>query len=266
MGLRLSPARPKMVNPRDFPLGVVLLVLAASGCAGVPRATQNGVLKNFWAKISTEDLIRTRGVGVAPTKIAGMTLTARRGTSRIAALSAARYELLSVIKGVRLSGGVTISQLMEKDSLVRELADDVVFGGEEVLTEWTKDGGCVTTLELRRSTVERLIQQKSEREKGLEKRIADDIVEINRLNKKIVEVGLRRMKQFDEITDVIVVDIMLNDAKKAADEALAAGDLSGFVLSARGVSRAVDLILEQEDDGKRSKARKVGYEGSWQNK
>ena len=166
---------------------LLAVIVLASGCASLPRATQSGRLLDVWSKISDKSYIRTRGIGGVPAGTTGQ--TARRGASRNAGLVAARYELLSVIKGVKLSGGITIAQLMEKDSVVRELADDLVRGGEEVQTEWLNDDGCVITLELRRATVERLIQEKSDRERGLEARIAKDIKEIEGLKRLVALQG-----------------------------------------------------------------------------
>jgi len=97
----------------------------------------------------------------------------------------ARKDLLATVDGVRISGGVTIQQLAERDSLFRELADDIVKGGDEILCEWTKTDDAVVTLELKRSTVERLIQKKTEHEVDLEARVAHDIDEVQRLNDTI---------------------------------------------------------------------------------
>lgn len=164
---------------------IATYILIVSGCASVPRATQGGRVLDLWSQVSSKEFIRVRGIGMAEAKIAR--LTERRGASRNAALVAARYELLSLIKGVKLEGGVTIAQLMEKDSIIREIANEMVSGGNEVLTEWTGDGGCVITLELKRSMVERLIKEKSEREKGLEARVAKDIAEIMALRGEVEE-------------------------------------------------------------------------------
>lgn len=143
--------------------------LSISGCTHVPRATQHGRVLDIWSGISTKDVIRVRGIGEVSPKAKGQ--TARRASSRNAALVGARYQLLSMIKGVKLEGGVTVAQLIEQDSLIREIANDVVQGGEEVLVEWLSDDAAVVTLELKRSNVDRLIQQKSEREKDLEFRV-----------------------------------------------------------------------------------------------
>ncbi len=159
---------------------LALLAVLLSGCASVPRATSGGKVLDLWGQVSNKAYIRVRGIGA--TKPTAVGLTARRGASRDAALVAARYQLLSVIKGVKLEGGITMAQLMEKDSLIREIADEVVSGGDEVKTEWLADDGCVVTLELRRSKVERLINEKSKREKDLEQRVARAIAEIKRLD------------------------------------------------------------------------------------
>ena len=158
------------MNQRDAILGAVMLLFFVSGCSHLPRATEDGHLKSFWSQISTKDYIRTRGVGAVAPGIMGQ--TARRGSSRNAALVSARYELLAAIKGVKLEGGVSIAQLMDKSSVIREIANELVKGGEEVQTEWLSDGGAVVTLELKRSTVERLIQRDSPRERALTAEIA----------------------------------------------------------------------------------------------
>lgn len=209
---------------------LILLSLLLSGCASVPRATSGGKVLDFWEKVSDKAYIRVRGIGATRPEARG--LTARRGASRDAALVAARYQLLSVIKGVKLEGGVTMAQLMERDSLIREIADEVVSGGEEVLVEWLHDDGAVVTLELRRSKVERLINEKSKREKDLEQRVARSIEEIKRLNgaldialmspgaeRKWGEVRERAVKVKRLADDVNRLETMLDAAEKTQTSA-----------------------------------------------
>lgn len=184
-----------MTKPLDTALGVALSAIMVSGCASVPRATDGGRVLDIWSKVSTRDFIRVRGIGATNPTARG--LTARRGASRSAALVAARYQLLSVIKGVKLEGGVTVAQLMERDSLVREIADEVVAGGDEVKTEWTSDDGCVVTLELRRSKVERLISEKSKREIDMEARLRRSISEIERLNLAVYVASMSKSDRKD---------------------------------------------------------------------
>lgn len=225
-----------MTKPLDTALGVALSAIMIAGCSHVSRATSGGKLLDLWGQVSDKAYIRVRGIGA--TKPTAVGLTARRGASRDAALVAARYQLLSVIKGVKLEGGITMSQLMERDSLVREIANEIVRGGEEVLTEWTADDGAVVTLELRRSKVERLIHEKSKREKDLEQRVARAITEIKRLNgaldialmspgaeRKWGEVRERATKVKRLSDDVNRLETMLDAAEKSQTN-----DLDGAIL------------------------------------
>lgn len=184
-----------MTKSLDTALGVALSAIMVSGCAGVPRATEGGKLLALWGQVSTKSYIRVRGIGATSPAASG--LTARRGASRSAALVSARYQLLSVIKGVKLEGGVTVSQLMERDSLIREIANEVVSGGDEVKTEWTDDDGCVVTLELKRAKVERLINEKSKREIDMEERIRRSINEIERLNLAVYVASMSKSDRKD---------------------------------------------------------------------
>lgn len=189
-----------------------ILSLTICACSGVPRATKGGVLTDLWTGISTTDYLRTRGIGAPSPRAVGR--THRRGSSRAAALAMARYELLAVVAGVKLEGGVTVAQLAERDSLVRELADDVVKGASEVLTEWTDSDDCVVTIELRRATVERLIQQKSRREKDLEKRLARAIDDAKRANLalEIASMSPRDRRRWDAAAERAA------EAKRVADK------------------------------------------------
>lgn len=182
-----------------------------SGCAGVPRSTEHGEIKSVWSQISTKEFVRVRGIGAVPDGTLGQ--TARRGASRNASLVAARYELLALVKGVKLEGGVSIGQLMVNSDVVREIANDLVRGGEEVQTEWLADDGAVTTLELRRSTVERLIQRGSPRERALD-------AEVKRLN-RLLGVAIHNDFQgidVDEVEAVRAKAEQVEAAQRQADD------------------------------------------------
>lgn len=193
-----------MTQSLDIALSVTLSAIMISGCASVPRATEGGVLKDFWTKISTGDVIRVRGVGAAPAGAKGQ--THRRAASRNAALSMARYELLATVRGIKISGGVTLAQLAERDSLIRELANDIVKGGEEILTEFLADDGAVCTLELKRSTVERLINEKSQREKDLEKRLGWQTLAVLDLKEQLQEAKAPRENEGQSTADLEVIE------------------------------------------------------------
>lgn len=76
------------------------------------------------------------------------TVTQRKALARDAAIAKAQYELMSLVKGVKLEGGVTVSQAMEEDSELTARVDDVIRGAAVVKSEFTGDGGCVATVRL----------------------------------------------------------------------------------------------------------------------
>ncbi len=138
--------------------GIVVLALVAAaltGCGGVNRSLSKGEVKDVWEKVSDKDTIRVRGIGVAPTGIASQ--TQRRGLSRNAALVNARYEALALLRGIKVTGGLNVGSLIEKDSHIKEVANAVIAGMEEVQVEFSKDDGAVVLLELERSKLERML-------------------------------------------------------------------------------------------------------------
>lgn len=142
--------------------GILLGLALLSACAHDRRALKQGAVRDVWNAQSDETTIRLRGIGVAPESTQGDTL--KKGRARAAALVNARWELAAMLKGVRLQGGVSVASLVEKDSRVRETMDQIISGAEEVLTEYTADGGAVVLIELPRAKVEAMLQATAERE------------------------------------------------------------------------------------------------------
>ncbi|MCM2303080.1 MAG: hypothetical protein NDJ72_00135 [Elusimicrobia bacterium] len=134
-----------------------LVTVGVSGCGGVNRSLAKGEVADVWSKVSDKETVRVRGIGAVAQDAGGT--TQRRGLSRNAALVAARYEALALIKGVTVRGGLTVGKLMEKDSHIQEVANRIINGFEEVQTEWAKDDGCVVLLELPRSKLEKLLSE-----------------------------------------------------------------------------------------------------------
>ncbi len=134
---------------------LTLAVVGLSGCGGVNRSLSKGEIKDVWEKVSDKETIRVRGIGVAPTGIASQ--TQRRGLSRNAALVNARYEALALLRGIKVTGGLSVGSLIEKDSHIKEVANQVIAGMEEVQVEFSKDDGAVVLLELDRSKLERML-------------------------------------------------------------------------------------------------------------
>lgn len=136
--------------------GVLLGLALLSACAHDRRAlTKDQTLKNIWEQPSDAETIRLRGIGAAPPNATGE--TQRRGLARQAALASARYEGLALLRGIKVTGGISVEKLMEKDSRITEIANAVISGLEEVQTEWTSDSGCVVLLELKRSQLDKML-------------------------------------------------------------------------------------------------------------
>lgn len=141
---------------------VLVTCVALLVCACCDRkSVVAGRLKDAWSQVSDSDHVRTRGIGVAPDTARGH--TRRKAAARNAALVAARYEMLAIVKGIRVTGGLSVSDLMERDSHIKEVADRIIEGAEEVVTEWTEDDGCVVVLELRRDKVREILMRDESR-------------------------------------------------------------------------------------------------------
>ncbi len=134
---------------------MLLAVLALSGCGGNERALSKGSIRDTWESQSDKTFIRVRGIGVAPDWATGD--TKRKGLAHNAALVSARYELLAVVKGLKIGGGLTIGQLSQTDGVIKETADRIMAGAEEETAEFTVDGGCVVLMRLERSKVESIL-------------------------------------------------------------------------------------------------------------
>ncbi len=126
-------------------LGLSLLLLNA--CSGVQTHTKSGELKKSMdAEAQGSDYIQTIGIGAADQKMDNK--TQKMATSRTAAIVMAQYEMVGIIKGLQIEGGITVSQAMEQDSKISALVNESVKGAEVLKTEWTADDGCIVTLRL----------------------------------------------------------------------------------------------------------------------
>jgi hypothetical protein len=75
-------------------------------------------------------------------------MTQRRATSRNASIVNAQYNMLSLIKGVKLEGGITVEKAIETDSMLATNIDATIKGAQVVRDEWTSDDGCVVVLRI----------------------------------------------------------------------------------------------------------------------
>ncbi len=86
------------------------------------------------------------GIGAADSTLTNS--TQRRATSRNAAIVAAQYEMLSMIKGIDLEGGIRVEKAIETDSVLQTKISAAIKGAEIIKSEWTNDDGCLVTLRL----------------------------------------------------------------------------------------------------------------------
>lgn len=133
----------------------LFLVGLLSACSHVEPSLQGGRLRDTWSNPSTRRYFRVRGIGL-PGKETTDEIR-RRAESREAALVSARKELLSLIGGLRLTGGITVRDAMVVDSELKLTVDRLVFGAEEHFVEWSDSGACVVTLQVEREVVEKMV-------------------------------------------------------------------------------------------------------------
>jgi len=128
----------------------VAAVILIAGCATSPdkgKVSKEGEIEKEWIEQGiTANYIFATGIGAADQKMENT--TQRRATSKHAAIVDAQYNLLSLIKGVKLEGGITVEKALETDSLIATSVDDTVKGAQLVRTNWTNDDGCVVTIKV----------------------------------------------------------------------------------------------------------------------
>lgn len=103
--------------------------------------------------------LETKGMGLPP---ANMEKSAekqfeRRAKCRDAALIQAQYEMLSILKGVHLEGGLTVNQAMLTDSNIKATVDDVIRGAKVENAIWNEDDSCTVTLRISRRRIRRMM-------------------------------------------------------------------------------------------------------------
>ena len=131
-----------------FSLAVLAgIPLALTGCGGSKDYVRKGEIDRTIVQQPTQkNFIETIGIGAADSSLTND--TQRQATSRDAAIVQAQYEMLSIVKGIEVDGGITVQKAMETDSQLETNVKAIIKGAEIVKTEWTKDDGCVVTLHL----------------------------------------------------------------------------------------------------------------------
>jgi hypothetical protein len=126
---------------------LLLVTLAAVSCSDKKTYVKKGEIDKTLDQQSVANrYLEAIGIGAADQNLTNS--TQRRATSRNAAIVAAQYEMLSMIKGVELEGGIRVEKAMETDSLLQTKIDAAIKGAEIIKSEWTNDDGCLVTLRI----------------------------------------------------------------------------------------------------------------------
>ncbi len=126
------------------------------GCGGKKSYTKKGEIERSLDQESIKsEYIESIGIGAADEKMTNK--TQRMATSRNAAIVASQYEMLSMIKGIDLEGGIRVEKAIETDSVLQTKIDAAIKGAEIVKTEWTNDDGSVITLRISKKRLQEMM-------------------------------------------------------------------------------------------------------------
>lgn len=130
--------------------------LLSAACSGVTSRVKDGkVGMVIDQKPVKGGYIEAIGIGASDPEL--KTETQRKALARDAAIVKAQYELLSMVKGVTLDGGITVSRALEQDSTLAARLTETIRGAEVLKSEFTADNGCVVTLRLPKDRMERMM-------------------------------------------------------------------------------------------------------------
>ena len=135
---------------------VMFLVVLLAGCGGVTsRVRQGRAPATLDQRPEHRGYIEAIGIGASDPSLP--TDTQRKSLARDAAIVKAQYELLSMVKGVELEGGIRVDRAIEKDSSLETRLKETIRGAEVLKSEFTSDNGCVVTLRLSKERLAKLM-------------------------------------------------------------------------------------------------------------
>lgn len=133
-------------------LGVCVMLFSCASSPDRGTVSKSGEIEREWVEQGiTDNYIFARGIGAADQSLENK--TQKMATSRNSAIVNAQYNMLSLIKGVKLEGGITVEKAIETDSLLATNIDAVIKGAQVVRSEWTADDGCVVILRLSKNAL-----------------------------------------------------------------------------------------------------------------
>jgi len=137
---------------------VLLVAVLFYGCASSPdkgTVSKEGEIEREWVEQGiTKSFVFARGIGAADQTLENK--TQKMATSRNSAIVNAQYNMLSVVKGVQLEGGITVEKAIETDSMLATSIDAAIKGAQVVRSEWTADDGCVVVLRLSKKALKEM--------------------------------------------------------------------------------------------------------------
>lgn len=137
-------------------MSLLAALLLLSSCAPVSRVRGGRVSDVIDQKMDRWGYIEAIGIGASDPALP--TETQRKALSRDAAIVKAQYELLTLVKGVELEGGLKISRALEQDSAIETRLKQTIRGASIVKSEFTADNGCVVTLRLDKGVLEETVR------------------------------------------------------------------------------------------------------------
>ena len=151
----------KLMRKSEAGLAVVaasaLGALFLSGCSGVQSRVHSGVVDTVINQDPAHGAYITAiGIGGSDPDLSSD--TQRKSLARDAAIVKAQYEMLSMVKGVTLKGGVKVERALETDSALEASMLEAIRGAEIVKSEFASDNGCVVTLRIPRTRLEKLMK------------------------------------------------------------------------------------------------------------
>jgi hypothetical protein len=136
-------------------LAVALFSVCLFGCASAPNkgvVSKAGDIDREWVEEGvTSNFVFARGIGAADQTMENK--TQKMATARNASIVNAQYNMLSLLKGVQLEGGITVEKAIETDSSLSTKINAIIKGAQVVRSEWTSDDGCVVVLRLSKKTL-----------------------------------------------------------------------------------------------------------------
>lgn len=157
MNTRRAPELVRNLTPGAV-LGAALLL---AGCGGVQSRVHKGAVDSVINQEPSEGrYITAIGIGASDPKLPSD--TQRKALARDAAIVKAQFEMLSMIRGVTLKGGVRVERAVEADSAIESSMLETLRGAEVVKSEFTSDSGCVVTMRIPRSRLDRMLSSEFE--------------------------------------------------------------------------------------------------------